>query len=100
MFVLVSVLPELWNEAALEAAQNSGLSPRAFSAHWQLKGDEAISAAGIPTLDLARKVETLVNRFPNAGSNPDEKRQLWAALSSCMNCCTCAFPTMAGCSRH
>ena len=67
-------------EAALEAAQNSGLSPRAFSVHWQLKGDKAISAAGIPTLDLAREVETLVNRFPNADTNPDEKRRLRAAL--------------------
>ena len=67
-------------EAAMEAALNSGLSPRAFSVHWQLKGDEAIIAAGIPTLDLAREVETLMNRFPNAGANPDEKRRLRAAL--------------------
>ena len=67
-------------EAALAAAKNSGLSPRAFSVHWQLKDDEGIGAAGISTLTLAREVETLMDRFPNARANPDEKRRLRAAL--------------------
>ena len=67
-------------ETAIETAKNSGLSPRAFSVHWQLKDVEEIGVAGISTLTLAREVETLMERFPNASSNPDEKRRLRAAL--------------------
>ena len=36
--------------------------------------------AGISTLSLAREVEGLLDRFPNATVNADEQRRLRAAL--------------------
>ena len=67
-------------EAAIEAARNSGLSPRAFGVHWVLKDDPRLAVAGISTLNLAREVEGLLGRFPNAPVNADEQRRLRAAL--------------------
>lgn len=67
-------------EAAIEAARNSGLSPRAFGVHWVLKDDPRLAVAGISTLSLAREVEELLGRFPNAPVNADEQRRLRAAL--------------------
>ena len=67
-------------EAAIEAARNSGLSPRAFGVHWMLKDDPRLAVAGISTLSLAREVEGLLGRFPNAPVNADEQRRLRAAL--------------------
>ena len=69
-------------EAAMEAARNSGLSPRAFGVHWALKDHAELKAAGVAALDLAQTSETLLARFPNASSNADEKRRLRAALYS------------------
>ena len=69
-------------EAAMEAARNSGLSPRAFGVHWALKDHAELKAAGVAALDLAQASETLLARFPNASSNADEKRRLRAALYS------------------
>ena len=63
-------------EDVVKAAQDSGLSPRAFGVHWTLKDDAALKAAGIPTLDLAREVEALLDRYPNATLNADERRRL------------------------
>ena len=63
-------------EAAIKAAKDSGLSPRAFGVHWALKDDATLKAAGIPTLDLAREVEALLGRYPNATFNAGERRQL------------------------
>ena len=67
-------------DAAMEAARNSGLSPRAFGVHWALKDHAELKAAGIVALHLAQTSETLLARFPNATSNADEKRRLRAAL--------------------
>ena len=67
-------------EAAMKAAKDSGLSPRAFSVHWALKDDLDLKTAGIATMDLACDAETLLARFPNAAANADEKRRLRAAL--------------------
>ena len=67
-------------EEAVEAAQNSGLSPRAFGIHLALKDDPNMEAVGISTLNVAQEVETLLNRFPNAAVNADEQRRLRAAL--------------------
>ena len=67
-------------EEAIEAAKNSGLSPRAFGIHLALKDDPNMEAVGISTLNVAQKVETLLNRFPNAAVNNDEQRRLRAAL--------------------
>ncbi len=67
-------------EEAVEAAENSGLSPRAFGIHLALKDDPNMEAIGISTLNVAQEVETLLNRFPNAAVNADEQRRLRAAL--------------------
>ena len=67
-------------DAAMKAAAESGLSTRAFSVYWSLREDAALKAAGIAPMDLAREVETLMARFPNAAVNPDEQRRLRASL--------------------
>lgn len=67
-------------ETAMAAAQDSGLSPRAFAVHWVLKDDTGLRAAGIATLNLAQRAEALLDRFPNAAVNADEQRRLRAAL--------------------
>ena len=70
----------LEKEAAAKAAADSGLSTRAFSVLWTLKDDEALQAAGVAALDLAKEAEALIARFPNAAVNPDEQRRLRASL--------------------
>ena len=67
-------------DAAIRAERASGLAPRAFAVHWALKDDAKLDIAGINTLDLARRAETLLNRFPNAPVNADEQRRLRTAL--------------------
>ena len=67
-------------EAAVAAAKESGLSQRAFAVHWQLKDDAELAAASIATMDLAREVEKLLVRFPNAIHSADERRRLRAGL--------------------
>ena len=67
-------------EAAIRAARESGLSPRAFGVHWALKDDPSLGAAGISALNLAREADGLLGRFPNAAVNADEQRRLRAAL--------------------
>ena len=67
-------------DAAIRAAQDSGLSPHAFAVHWALKDDAKLKIAGIDTLELAQRAETLLDRFPNAAVNDDEQRRLRTAL--------------------
>lgn len=67
-------------DAALKAARDSGLSPRAFAVHWTLRDDASLRTAGIKTIDLAREAENLLARFPHAMVNADEQRRLRAAL--------------------
>jgi type I restriction enzyme R subunit len=67
-------------EAAMKAAAESGLSTRAFSVFWTLKDDATLRAANIPAMDVAREIEALSARFPNAAVNPDEQRRLRASL--------------------
>jgi len=67
-------------EAAVAAMRESGLSPRAFGVHWALKDDPVLKDASIPTLDMAQEVEKLLDRFPNAAVNTEEKKRLRAAL--------------------
>ncbi len=67
-------------QTALNAARESGLSPRAFAIHWRLKDDTGLNAVGISTLHLAQKAESLRVRFPNAALNADERRRLRASL--------------------
>jgi type I restriction enzyme R subunit len=56
------------------------LSTRAFSAFWTLKDNEALKAANISAMELAREIEALSVRFPNAAVNPDEQRRFRASL--------------------
>ena len=67
-------------EEATKAAQDSGLSARAFGVYWSLKEDEALAKAGISAVQLAKDAETVLARFPNAQVNEDERRRLRAAL--------------------
>ena len=67
-------------EAALRSAQESGLSPRAFSVYWTLRQDQALAEAGIDAMEIAKETEDLLVRFPNAAVNPDEQRRFRAAL--------------------
>jgi type I restriction enzyme, R subunit len=67
-------------DAAARAAQDSGLSPKAFAVYWATKGDPALAAASVVAMDLAREVERQLAKFPNAGVNPEEQRQLRGAL--------------------
>src|SRR6185312_2996963 len=67
-------------DAAMKAAEESGLSRRAFAVSWSLKNDAALKAASVSSLDLAREAETISKRFPNATVNPDEQRRFRAAL--------------------
>ena len=67
-------------DAAIQAAQDSGLSPHAFAVHWALKDEAKLKIAGIDTLELAQRAETLLDRFPNAAVNDDEQRRLRTAL--------------------
>jgi len=67
-------------EEAIKAAEDSGLSARAFGIYWNLKNDEALRNAGISAMELAQDAETETRRFPNARVNDDEHRRLRAAL--------------------
>lgn len=67
-------------DAAMKAAADSGLSTHAFSVYWSLKDDATLKAASISAMELARAIEALTTRFPNAAVNPDEQRRLRASL--------------------
>ena len=67
-------------DAASKAAKDTGLSPKAFGAFWALRESAILKAAGIDPLELAREIEKLLARFPNAKVNADEQRQLRASL--------------------
>lgn len=67
-------------EAAVKAATESGLSPRAFGVYWTLKHDSSLETAGIAAMDLAKGTEDLLTRFPNAAVNSDEQRRLRMVL--------------------
>jgi type I restriction enzyme R subunit len=67
-------------DATVKAAKDSGLSSRAFAMFWRLKDDPALRDASIDARNVALQAESLSARFPNARLNPDEQRQLRAAL--------------------
>jgi type I restriction enzyme, R subunit len=67
-------------DKAAKAAKETGLPPKAFGVFWAVKDDNALKKAGVSVLDLAKEVEKLMGRFPNASVNADEQRQLRAAL--------------------
>ena len=67
-------------QIAIDAARQSGLSPRAFAVHWNLRDDPVLRTAGIKTIELAQEAEALLGKYPNAAVNPDEQRRFRAAL--------------------
>ena len=84
---LVSVLAMVQLEAlakekeeAVKAAEESGLSSRAFAVYWNLKGDETLRDFAISAEELASEAERLLARFPNAAVSADERRKLRASL--------------------
>ena len=72
----MDLLEELAKEKddALAAAEDSGLSPRAFGVHLDLKDDPALGKADVSTMDLAKTVDDLLDRLPNAGESLEESR--------------------------
>jgi len=67
-------------DAAARAAKDTGLTPKAFAAFWALRGSAALKSGGIDPIELAKEIEKLLARFPNAKVNADEQRQLRASL--------------------
>lgn len=67
-------------DVAMQAARNSGLSPRAFAIAWVLREDAAIKAVDIDPMTLAKDAEALLGRYRNALMNADEQRRLRASL--------------------
>jgi type I restriction enzyme, R subunit len=67
-------------EEAEREFKAAGISPRAFGAFWRFKDDRALTKARIDGMTLAREIDQLLVRFPNAAQNRDEERQLRAAL--------------------
>ncbi|CAL9677698.1 DNA primase (plasmid) [Actinosynnema sp. ALI-1.44] len=72
--------PAVDGEEARRAAEGSDLNAVGAAVHWQLSQDEALAAAGLDALEVAREVETMLGKFPNWVENPDEQRQLRANL--------------------
>jgi type I restriction enzyme, R subunit len=67
-------------DTAVQAEKDTGLPKKPFNVYWALRDNEALKAAGIEPLPIAREAEKLLERFPNASVNSDEQRQLRAAL--------------------
>ncbi|MCY4423541.1 MAG: HsdR family type I site-specific deoxyribonuclease [Acidimicrobiaceae bacterium] len=67
-------------EAAVSAAEDSTLPPRAFAVYWTLKEEAALRAAGVSAMVFASEAQALVDRFPNAAVNADEQRRLRTSL--------------------
>ena len=67
-------------EAAVAAAKDSTLPPRAFGVYWTLKDDTALHAAGVHAMKFAEEAQALMDRFPNAAVNADEQRRLRTSL--------------------
>ena len=78
MDLLVALADE--REAAMKSAAESGLSTEAFAVFWRLRSDAALEAAKIAPMEIAREVESLLKRFPNATVNADEQRRLRSSL--------------------
>ena len=67
-------------EAAVVAARDSTLPPRAFGVYWTLREDAALQAAGVRAMEFAEGAQALLDRFPNAAVNADEQRRLRTSL--------------------
>ncbi len=78
MDLLVALATE--KDTAAKAAKDTGLAPKAFASFWALRDSPILKRGGIAPLELAKEIEKLMARFPNAKVNADEQRQLRAAL--------------------
>lgn len=67
-------------DAAAKAAKESGLSSKAFAVLWTLQNEPVFKDTSLTAMDIAREVEILLARFPNAAVNSDEHRQLRANI--------------------
>lgn len=67
-------------EEAVKAESESGLTPKAFAVYWSLIKDPIFNENKDVVMDIARELDSLLNRFPNASVNPDEQRQLRSSL--------------------
>ena len=67
-------------ENSVAAARNSTLTPRVFSVQYTLKDNPALESAGVSAMQFAQEVQVLVDRFPNAAVNADERRRLRISL--------------------
>ncbi len=78
MDILESLAKE--KEAAVAAAKDSTLPPRAFGVYWTMKDDAALQAANVSAMKFAEEAQALVDRFPNSAVNADEQRRLRTSL--------------------
>ena len=67
-------------EAAVAAAKDSTLPPRAFGVYWTLKDDVSLQAARVSAMEFAEEAQALVEHLPNAAVNGDEQRRLRTSL--------------------
>ena len=67
-------------ENAVAAARDSTLTPRVFSVLYTLKDNPALESAGVSATQFAQEVQVLVDRFPNAAVNVNERRLLRTSL--------------------
>ena len=67
-------------ENAVAAARDSTLTPRAFSVLYTLQDNPALESAGVSAMQFAQEVQVLVDRFPNAAVNVNERRLLRTSL--------------------
>ena len=78
MDILAALAAE--KDAGSQAAKDTGLTRKAFGVFWTLRENPVLTQAEINPLNLAKEVEKLLGRFPNAKVNADEQRQLRASL--------------------
>jgi type I restriction enzyme R subunit len=67
-------------DEATTAAKHTGLTTKAFAAYWSIRDEPRLKKAKLDALAVAKELEKLLQRFPNSDVNPDELRQLRAAL--------------------
>jgi type I restriction enzyme R subunit len=67
-------------EEAIKAENESGLTPKAFAVYRTLIKDSVFKNNNEVVMDIARELDSLLSRFPNASVNSDEQRQLRSSL--------------------
>ena len=49
-----------------DVASATGLTPKAFAVFWTLRDSKVLKGGGIDPIELAKEIEKLLARFPNA----------------------------------